>query len=81
MDRAGITYQRSPRKHKKLVATLPDGRKVHFGDTRYQHYRDKTGILSGLDHNDPERRRRYRARHGTDPPLHSPAWFALNVLW
>jgi hypothetical protein len=76
-----IKYERSPRKNKKLMAVLPDGRKVHFGDRRYQHYRDKTGLWSSLDHNDSERRRLYRARHGVNPAPHTPAWFALNILW
>ena len=39
-------------------------RTIHFGNTDYQHYHDKTGIWKSLDHNDKERRKRYRARAG-----------------
>lgn len=59
----------SDRKNKKYVAdVIINGRlyrNQHFGDTRYQHYRDSTPIkaFSHLDHNDWERRRRYLARH------------------
>ena len=30
---------------------------IHFGDNRYQQYKDKIGIYSHLDHNDKERRK------------------------
>jgi hypothetical protein len=38
---------------------------IHFGARAYQHYKDSTEEKkwSNLDHNDPERRRLYRARH------------------
>lgn len=34
-----------------------------FGDKRYQHYHDRLGLYSKLDHWDQERRRLYRLRH------------------
>lgn len=45
---------------------LPSGKKVSFGDKRYQHYKDQTPLklYSHLDHLDPKRRASYRARHG-----------------
>ena len=56
--------------------------KVPFGDKRYEQYHDKLGFYSNLDHNDPERRRLYRLRHGHEPrPKYSAAWFAWNFLW
>lgn len=76
-----ITVSDDPlKKYKALV----DGKWVHFGDRRYQHYKDKIGFWRRLDHGDKDRRRRYIARHSagghTDIPG-TAAWFALNVLW
>ena len=54
-------YEKSNRKNKKLM-TVVDGKKVHFGDLRYGHFKDKTGIHKSLDHNDPKRRKNYLTR-------------------
>lgn len=58
-------------------------KKVDFGDMRYQHYRDTTPIraLTHLDHNDPERRRRYYQRHSTNYPDGSADYFSKKYLW
>ena len=37
---------------------------LSFGDLRYQHYRDKLGRFTELDHNDKERREKFRKRFG-----------------
>ena len=84
-----IKFEKSKAKNKKYVAILKNtetGRtkKINFGDKRYQHYRDKTGLglYSHLDHRDPERRRRYRARHGkTMTKKYSASWFSAKYLW
>jgi hypothetical protein len=84
-----IKFEKSKAKHKKYAAILKNtetGRtkKVNFGDKRYQHYRDKTGLglYSHLDHRDPERRRRYRLRHGkTMRKKYSASYFAAKYLW
>lgn len=57
-------FYKSNRKNKKYMAYSPTGKKVHFGDSRYQHYRDTTGLglYSHLDHNDKDRKKRYLAR-------------------
>ena len=41
-----------------------NGKWIHFGDKRYQQYKDTTPlrIYSNLDHLDKKRRYRYRAR-------------------
>lgn len=78
---------KSERKNKKLKVFVK--RWIHFGDTRYQHYKDKTGIWSELDHNDPERRRRYLARASkiksrgklTAKNKNSPNFWSINILW
>lgn len=73
---------------------LPQGSKewIHFGDTRYEHYKDTTPLklYSHLDHNDKERRRLYRARHQKITNLKgepaykskkSAAYWSWNYLW
>ena len=82
--------KKSDRKHKKLMTYTPKGKLIHFGDNRYQHYKDLTGIWKELDHNDDERRKRYRARSSKIKdgdgeltymnPEHPNAW-AYWVLW
>ena len=57
-------------------------KKVCFGDRRYQHYYDKIGYYSNLNHKDPNRRRLYRLRHrGEQNRKYSPGWFAWHYLW
>lgn len=71
-------------KHKKYKArVIWKGKEqtVHFGDTRFQQYKDTTPLrlYSHLDHNDKERRRRYLARHKHDS---GPAGeLARRFLW
>lgn len=58
---------RSKMKYKKYsVYVLKDGKRrlIHFGDKRYQHYKDRIGLYSHLDHNDKKRRKNYYSRHG-----------------
>lgn len=77
----GYTFERSKRAHKKYAVTLASGRTVHFGDTRYQQYKDRIGLFSDADHGDKERRRRYYARHGREAARESPKWFSHRYLW
>jgi len=44
---------------------LIDGTWIHFGDKRYQHYRDSTPLrhYHALDHGDAARRQGYFLRH------------------
>lgn len=60
-------FQKSNRKHKKYKVTFQEKGKtynVHFGDVRYQQFKDSTPLklYSHLDHKDKERRKRYLAR-------------------
>lgn len=90
-----IRFVRGP-KNKKYTAIMSDGRKVHFGDNRYEHYKDSVpkdlggGIWSKLDHKDKERRKNYRSRHKNIicedgrrciDVKYSPAWFSYYFLW
>ena len=87
-----VEFKKSTRKYKKYMAKTPSGKWVHFGDTRYQHYKDVTGLglYSNLDHKDPKRRVAYRKRHGAiklksgklavlDPETSS--YYAFRFLW
>lgn len=74
----------STRRHKKYMAVFADGLpSVHFGDSRYQQYRDSSGLglYSHLDHFDPKRRRAYFARHGLEAKPYSAKWFSHKFLW
>lgn len=82
-------YEKSTRKDKKLM-TVVNGKKIHFGNPDYQHYRDRTGIWKSLDHNDKERRKSYLSRakgikdkNGdlTWKNPESPNYHAIRILW
>ena len=80
----------------KYVAALPDGRRIAFGDSRYEHFRDAVPkslggkIWSSKDHLDTARRKAYRSRaegqrtatgkRAIDVKF-SPAWFSYHFLW
>ena len=84
-----LKFEKAKAKNKKYSAILKNtetGRtkKVNFGDKRYQHYKDSTGVgaYSHLNHGDPERRRRYRIRHSkTMGKKFSPSYFSAKYLW
>jgi len=82
-------YLKSNKQNKKLMVNIND-KWVHFGDTRYQHYKDRSGIWSKMDHKDDERRKKYLARAtkiknkngdltANDPS--SPNYHAIRILW
>jgi hypothetical protein len=80
---AVYVIKRSTRKDKKYMAVFSDGRPtVHFGDNRYEQYRDSTPlkIYSYLDHNDEKRRTAYFSRHGK-AERYSAKWFSHKFLW
>lgn len=80
----GFTYERSTKKGKKLMVTV-DGKTIHFGDTKYQQYKDKTGLLpASSNHGSLKRRESYLKRaqgigHTSDPT--SANYHAINILW
>ena len=63
-----IIFKKSTQKNKKYMAILPDGKTIHLGDKRFEHYKDVTPLklYSHLDHNDPIRRELYYKRHNKD---------------
>ena len=74
--------KRSEAAHKKYVAILEDGRRVNFGDKRYEQYKDSTPLklYSHLDHGDPKRRANFLSRMGKARP-YSANWLAQKYLW
>jgi len=83
------TYEKSTRKNKKLM-TRVDGKLIHFGNPKYQHFKDKTGIWKSKDHGDPKRRKNYLSRAKgiklKDGSLawknpKSPNYHAVKILW
>lgn len=85
-----IEFQKSHTKNKKYDAIIQrktTGRycRIPFGDSRYQQYKDSTGlgIYSHLDHGDQKRRKLYRARHEQHAALDyfSPSYFSYFYLW
>lgn len=77
-------------KNKKYTVELEDGKKVHFGDIRYEHYKDRVGNLSKLDHKDKDRRHSYLARATkirnksgklTVNDYKSPNFYSVRLLW
>lgn len=83
----------SSAKNKKYsVYVMKDGKKklINFGDVRYQHYKDKIGKFSRLDHGDKDRRKSYLARAKgiknkagqlTWKDKTSPNYFSIRFLW
>ena len=84
-----IKFEKSNRKNKKYDAVMKNtttGRevKIPFGDSRYEHYKDSTGlgVWTHKNHNDDNRRKSYRARHNsTAQKKYSPSWFSYHYLW
>ena len=78
-----IIIEKSKVKNKKYAAILPNGKRVNFGDKRYQQYEDKTNLklYSNLDHHDKQRKKRYYERHDKYYPKYSPDWLSKTYLW
>ena len=83
-------YQLSNKKGKKLMVIV-NGKVIHFGDIRYQHFNDKTGLLDKkLNHNDKKRQASYLARAKgiknkkgelTYKNPESANYHAVKILW
>jgi len=84
-----IRFEKSNTKNKKYDAVIRDiytgkDKRVPFGDSRYQHYKDTTNLklYSNLDHGDLDRRWRFKRRHWKNARKRfSSAWFADHFLW
>jgi len=85
-----IKFEKSNSKNKKYTAFIKRKRddkiiKINFGDNRYEHYKDRTGLKEWThkDHLDTERRKKYKARHSIhfNNKEYSPAYFSWLFLW
>jgi hypothetical protein len=85
-----LNFEPSKRQYKKYKAVLQHTkdytfRYLHFGDTRYQQYKDTTnlGLYSHLDHMDRKRRQSYHTRHRVfiKKEYYSPGYFSMKYLW
>ena len=78
------TLQKSTIKNKKYMIHV-NNVWIHFGDTRYQHYKDSTPLklYSHLDHLDKNRirRKRYYNRHGRTNNKSSAKYWSNLLLW
>ena len=91
-DYAFENFEPSQRLHKKYNAVLRNirtGRQVRipFGDTRYEQYKDNTGLglWSHKDHGDEKRKRAYWSRHRKEANAgisnYTAGSMALTYLW
>jgi hypothetical protein len=81
-------FVKSNAKNKKYTAIIRSGnkiKKIHFGDSRYEQYKDSSGLglYSKLDHGDKKRRASYKSRHSgfLKPGFYSAGYFSMNYLW
>ncbi len=84
---------KSKAKNKKYsVYVLKDGKKklINFGDSNMEHYKDKGGIYSSLNHLDPKRRKVYLSRakgiknkegNLTWKDKNTANYWSINYLW
>ena len=73
---------KSNRKNKKYMVLTKKGI-IHFGDKRYQQFKDKIGLYSHLDHNDKKRKELYYKRHGEKnlKDKTRPKYWSHLILW
>lgn len=72
----------STRKGKKYDVYKNGKKLASFGALGYQQYHDKIGHYHAIDHDDPKRKKAYRARHqGENLTRDTAGWFAWSYLW
>jgi hypothetical protein len=72
----------STRKNKKYDAYKDGKYLASFGDIRYQHFFDKIGAYSYLNHYDEKRRQNYLKRHNKDLfNFNKAGFFSFYYLW
>tara|TARA_Y100000361_G_scaffold49298_1_gene42816 strand:- start:5871 stop:6140 length:270 start_codon:yes stop_codon:yes gene_type:complete len=76
-------FKSSAKNKKYSVYVMKNGKKrlIHYGDNRYEHYRDTIGKYSHLNHNDKKRRDSYYARHGDTTDKNSAKYWSHKTLW
>ena len=85
-----LGFEPSNRTNKKYTAVLKNKVNnnyvfIHFGDKRYQQYKDTTGLnlYKHLNHKDKKRRLNYHKRHQNfiKDGYYSPGYFSMRYLW
>jgi hypothetical protein len=84
-----VKFEKSKKAGKKYTAILKNkktgrNKKVHFGASKYQQYKDSTGLgkWSHKNHNDAKRRKNFKSRMGKfTKKKFSPAYFSNKYLW
>lgn len=71
---------KSKRKNKKYMVKTKKGI-IHFGDNRYQQFKDKLGEYKHLNHNDPKRKNNYYKRHGRSLDKDTAKYWSNKILW
>lgn len=89
-DHSFVRFQKSKTKHKKYDAIIKNKKtgkeiKIPFGDSRFEHFKDSTGLglYSYLNHGDKDRRSNYKKRHSVyiKPNMYSAGYFSNRYLW
>ncbi len=65
-------YVKSDKGNKKLI---------HFGDKRYEQFKDKLGHYKSKDHGDPKRKKAYYDRHGAESNKNTAKYWSHKILW
>ena len=76
-------FKSKAKNRKYSVYVMKDNKRkiVHFGDSRYQQYKDKIGDYKHLDHNDKKRKDLYYKRHGPSNDRTSAKYYSHKYLW
>ena len=70
------------KKYSVYVKSSTGGKKlIHFGDKRYEQYKDKLGHYKSKDHKDTTRRKAYYDRHGPATNKNTPKYWSHKILW
>lgn len=86
-----MEIRKSTRKNKKYMVYY-NNKWIHFGDIRYEHYKDITPLklYSNLNHYDEKRRKNYLTRsigikdkqgNLTYNNKNSPNYYSIKYLW
>lgn len=72
---------KSSRKHKKYMVKVKNNKIIHFGDNRYNQFKDKIGLYKKLDHNDDKKKDNYYKRFGKTNDKNSAKYWSSKILW
>jgi hypothetical protein len=89
-DLITITKAKFPKKYKAKITTVTEGipekfkinKTFYFGDQSHQHYFDKIGEYSSLNHNDKNRQKKFDQRFYEKMKVYpSSSWLSKTFLW